>query len=300
VSAEDRQKSGKMMELDCGQGMSVTSLFFGSQISDKKWHSGEVKYNRSEEQLKGQLLLAAGLANGDIRIWEVATGKVMMILKDHSDAVTDLQFAPDGSLVLVSASKDCTVKFWDLKDDGNMFRSLAREDAIAKKHVKQICWSPDAHYLATVGDAKLAVIYDTKTFSVSQRLQGHQNDVTACRFSCDGSQLYTASYDTRAICWNVKDGAKVRSFEHMNPPPSNIFAAGTNDHEVTGMDLRQGYLATICNDGQMRVWDTKSNSDEPITSMDVVPDAKCVSFADDGKTLAIGCQGGMLQLYQLR
>lgn len=37
---------------------------------------------------------------------------------DHTDVVRDLTFAPDGSLMLVSASTDKTLRVWDLKDDG--------------------------------------------------------------------------------------------------------------------------------------------------------------------------------------
>lgn len=37
---------------------------------------------------------------------------------DHTDIVRDLTFAPDGSLMLVSASRDKTLRVWDLKDDG--------------------------------------------------------------------------------------------------------------------------------------------------------------------------------------
>ena len=42
----------------------------------------------------------------------------MLNLMDHTDIVRDLTFAPDGSLVLVSASRDKTLRVWDLKDDG--------------------------------------------------------------------------------------------------------------------------------------------------------------------------------------
>lgn len=90
-----------------------------------------------------------------------------------------------------------------------------------------------------------------KEFKLEQSLQGHQNDVTGCQFSDDGKLLYTSSFDTRVICWKVADGSRVRTFEHMSPPPSAIFAAGTNDHEVLGMYLRQNLLATICNDGSV-------------------------------------------------
>jgi WD40 repeat protein len=38
------------------------------------------------------------------------------MLKDHRDIVKSLHFAPDGSLNLLSASRDGTVKFWDLNE----------------------------------------------------------------------------------------------------------------------------------------------------------------------------------------
>lgn len=49
---------------------------------------------------------------------------LLLNLMDHTDVVRDLTFAPDGSLMLVSASTDKTLRVWDLKDDG---RGTARQ-----------------------------------------------------------------------------------------------------------------------------------------------------------------------------
>lgn len=48
----------------------------------------------------------------------LVAGKLLLNLMDHTDIVRDLTFAPDGSLMLVSASRDKTLRVWDLKDDG--------------------------------------------------------------------------------------------------------------------------------------------------------------------------------------
>ena len=77
-----------------------------------------------------------------------------------------------------------------------------------------------------------AKVWKLSDFELEKSLQGHQNDVTGCRFSADGKLLYTSSFDTRVICWDVASAQIKRKFEHMTPPPSNIFAAGTNEHEV--------------------------------------------------------------------
>lgn len=55
------------------------------------------------------------------RVW-VFPGTLLLNLMDHTDIVRDLTFAPDGSLMLVSASTDKTLRVWDLKDDGRRRR----------------------------------------------------------------------------------------------------------------------------------------------------------------------------------
>ena len=51
-------------------------------------------------------------------LYHAFKGKLLLNLMDHTDIVRDLTFAPDGSLMLVSASRDKTLRVWDLKDDG--------------------------------------------------------------------------------------------------------------------------------------------------------------------------------------
>lgn len=48
------------------------------------------------------------------------TGKLFLDLADHIEVVRDLTFAPGGSLLLLSASRDNILRVWDLKGDGNM------------------------------------------------------------------------------------------------------------------------------------------------------------------------------------
>uniref|UniRef100_A0A673J711 Uncharacterized protein n=1 Tax=Sinocyclocheilus rhinocerous TaxID=307959 RepID=A0A673J711_9TELE len=76
--------------------------------------------------------------------------KLLLNLMDHTDIVRDLTFAPDGSLVLVSASRDKTLRVWDLKDDGNMVKVLRGH----QNWVYCSAFSPDSSVLCSVGAGK--------------------------------------------------------------------------------------------------------------------------------------------------
>lgn len=68
--------------------------------------------------LTKDLFLAAGLAIGKINIWNITTGELTLILKDHVSTVCGLDLS-SSSMQLASSSCDKTIKLWNLLDDGN-------------------------------------------------------------------------------------------------------------------------------------------------------------------------------------
>jgi glucose repression regulatory protein TUP1 len=57
--------------------------------------------------------VAAGSLDTVVRIWEVATGKLVERLRGHRKSVYSVTFTPDGR-GLVSGSLDKTLKYWDV------------------------------------------------------------------------------------------------------------------------------------------------------------------------------------------
>ncbi len=55
--------------------------------------------------------LASGSSDKTIKIWEVATGKVLRTLTGHSHSVNSVVYSPDGRY-LASGSGDKTIKIW--------------------------------------------------------------------------------------------------------------------------------------------------------------------------------------------
>ena len=74
-----------------------------------------------------------------------------MVLVDHTGAICDTQFAPDGSLRLLSASMDGSLKLWDIEDDGNMSHTFRIKSS---KAMMGCTWSPDSKMICGVGEPR--------------------------------------------------------------------------------------------------------------------------------------------------
>ncbi|KAJ8368410.1 hypothetical protein SKAU_G00084380 [Synaphobranchus kaupii] len=221
--------------IDCGD--IVWGLAFGSSVPEKQSRCVNIEWHRFKFG-QDQLLLATGLSNGRIKIWDVYTGKLLLNLMDHTDIVRDLTFAPDGSLVLVSASRDKTLRVWDLKDDGNMVKVLRGH----QNWVYCSAFSPDSSVLCSVGAGKAVFLWDMDKYSLIRKLEGHHNDVVSCEFSPDGALLATASYDTRVIVWDPHLGTVLLELGHLFPSPHRPYSAGgANDRWVRSV--------AFCHDG---------------------------------------------------
>jgi WD40 repeat protein len=153
-----------------------------------------VNYNRD-----GSRLVTAS-KDGTARIWDVASGKQVALLKGHTDEVWSVDFSSDGSRI-VTASDDKTARVWNA--------ASGKQVALLKGHqgiVKDADFSPDGSRIVTASDDKTARIWDTALGKQVMLLQGHQGAVNSANFSPDGSHIVTASRDKSARVWDAVSG----------------------------------------------------------------------------------------------
>jgi WD40 repeat protein len=105
--------------------------------------------------------LASGSLDGQIELWEVATGKLQATLKGHEDDVQSVAFSPDGK-TLASASHDGTVKLWDV--------ASGKEQATLSGHhfwVWSVAFSPDGKTLASGSYDRTVKLWDVQAVPAS-------------------------------------------------------------------------------------------------------------------------------------
>lgn len=241
-----------------------------------------------------ELVLALGLQNGRIRAYGAASGKLLLELMDHTDAVRGLKFAPDGSMVLASASRDGRLKFWNLNDDGNMFMTIDTMLAGNRHPLYACAWSPCGKLLASAGAFKHVVVWDMQKCRPMRRLVGHHHDVLACQFSADGLLLATSSCDTTAIIWDHLRGEKICVLGHLFPVPSPIYAGGANDAYVRSVAISPDNLSavSVADDRYVRFWDLTAWRLPAAVGRLSSGTPLCCSYSPAGDAVAVGNSNG--------
>jgi WD40 repeat protein len=131
--------------------------------------------------------LATGSGDETVKLWEVASGKLLRTFEGHSGRVTAVAFTPDGKK-LASGCSDHNVRIWDL---------AAATDPVTLEHedsVNGIAFSADGARLAAA-TLEHTHLWDVAAAKECEKLECESPNVRAVAFAPDGKSLVTASSD---------------------------------------------------------------------------------------------------------
>jgi U4/U6 small nuclear ribonucleoprotein PRP4 len=160
------------------------------------------------------------------RIWDLRTGRSIMLLHSHVQQVVAVDFSPCGYEV-ATASGDNSVKFHDIRNLKNCIYTLPahnnlvsdvrfRHHHVWPKAPKHDSSSPrDAYatklktyyadYMITAGFDGVARIWGCGDWKPLRSLAGHSNKIMCLDYTQDGNFIATASYDRTFKLWANED-----------------------------------------------------------------------------------------------
>ncbi len=245
------------------------------------------------------------------RIWSVA-GESLAVLR-HA-GVNRVRFSPDGSTVL-TASSSGVVRLWGLDGterltigEGEEGRARLSQDgrrilvASGDRTMRLLDWAgeerlvvhrpskggewfcsaPDGSRFLTTQGGRMFV-WDRSGRTVAE-VEGHQGQITSCRFSADGTKILTASTDRTARLWSLDDGEVVVMRGHEDLVSYARFTAdGTQI-------LTAGY------DGMVRWWDLEGRE---LGSVGTAGGILRFALSPDGARIAVGYGNGTLAIWPI-
>lgn len=189
----------------------------------------------------------------------------------HGDVVTALVFSPDGRR-LATASKDATVKLWDLGNGRELRTYRGSQDP-----VKALAWTRDGRWIASTAGNEIH-IWDPETGKLKTALKGHEKPVWALAFHPDGQTLASGSEDTTVRLWDVEKGTETfnlnADLDKKSRHPINAVVFSPNGKLV----------AAVNGNGQLQVWNPGlEKAKRLVVGLDAHPSSTAyqVAFGED-------------------
>src|SRR5581483_10588413 len=91
-------------------------------------------------------LIALGTRTGAIRIWDVATGRLLRSPAGHTSTVLAVAFSPN-SQQLATAGADGCVRLWNVANDSELLQLRGHYGRVGC-----LCFHPSGRYLASGGE----------------------------------------------------------------------------------------------------------------------------------------------------
>ncbi|WP_437657009.1 AAA family ATPase [Sorangium sp. So ce1182] len=225
----------------------------------------------------GQRIVSASSDN-TLKVWDLASGKLLSTLEGHSGAVNACAVSPDGQRI-VSASYDKTLKVWDLAS-GKLLSTLEGHS----EEVNACAVSPDGQRIVSASGDETLKVWDLASGKLLSTLEGRSGWVTACAVSPDGQRIVSASGDETLKVWDLASGKLLSTLEGHSgwvyacavSPDGQRIVSASSDKTLKVWDLASGKLLSTL----------EGHSGEVIACA-VSPDGQRIVSASSDKTLKV-------------
>ncbi len=273
----------------------------------------------------GRRLLSAS-HDFSVRLWDVESGRELMLLSGHTDHVKGVAFLPDGKRG-ISGADDDTLRLWDLETGRELRRFIGHTADLSSVAV-----SPDGRRALSSAIDRTIRLWDIESGRQIRALTGHTAAVIEIAFLPDGQRALSAGDDGTVRLWDLQKGRPIGQLateadQHFAcvavSPDGRLGAAGASDGVVRIWEIESGRLRSrlerhgdavlavaFTPDGRsivssgggkdptIRLWDAASGREQKLLGT-LRAVAQAVAIAPDGRNVALALGDGTAELCNL-
>ena len=208
-------------------------------------------------------------------------GPLLRTLEGHTGFVYGVAVTPDGKRA-VSASKDHTLKVWDL-GTGRALRTLeGHTDA-----VKGVAVTADGKRAVSASWDKTLKVWDLDAGRVLRTLRGHAGFVRRVAVTPDGNRAVSASYDKTLKVWDLETGRELCTLEGHSKRVYGVAVTPDGKRAVSASS-----------DKTLKLWDLDAGR-ELCTLEGHSAEVRGVAVTPDGKRAVSGSRDHALLVWEL-
>ncbi len=152
--------------------------------------------------------LVSGTTEGDIRMWDVATGEALTVFAEPTEQenlghISALAFSPNRAL-LAAATKN-QIHLWDVHTGhkrSSIHTVYKRGRTTFHDSPKSLVFSTDGAILVSGHGSGTIQLWDVKTGDRIAALDGHTQQIETLKFSPDGEMLVSTAQDGTIFLWD--------------------------------------------------------------------------------------------------
>ena len=257
--------------------LKLWDLATGRKLLERRLWRGETTWPAAADVVSfsadGRRLAGTNLGRGNVavKLWNLDSGAVELVLSSAGNAVNDVDLSRNGSR-LALARADGSVEVRDARSGRLEASALAHQG-----NVWDVELSSDGRRLATAGNDGHAKVWALGSANIRQlfALPGHNATVEQVSFSRDGTRLVSGSDDGTAKVWDV-------SFEG---PRAALLLPGATRVSSSGVAFSaDGRLLAAPSGRAVRVWNATTG--RSVRTLRSGGEARGVSISPGGRLIA--------------
>ncbi|XP_057787947.1 autophagy-related protein 16 isoform X2 [Salvia miltiorrhiza] len=144
--------------------------------------------------------ICSGHVNGNLRLWDIQTGKLLSEIAAHSSAVTSLSLSRNGNMLL-SSGRDNLHNLFDTRTL-EICATLRGNGSGLASNWSRTCMSPDDGYVAAGSADGSVEIWSVANAKIVSTLKEHTSPVLCCAWSNLGKPLATCDKNGNICIWS--------------------------------------------------------------------------------------------------